>query len=107
MVQRHRAGDLPDRLEAHVEAIRRRERPRRHERVAAREPAALHARQVDGHAPAGLGALDVLVVDLHATNANVEAGGLDAKTSPEPIEPDQSVPVTTVPIPRRVKTLST
>ena len=51
--------------------------PGRDERVAARDPVALDARERDGDALARLGPLDRAVVHLHAAHAHVEAARLD------------------------------
>ena len=103
------AGNVLELLERHVEAVGDRETtPRRDQRVAAREPLALDARERDCDALARFGPLDRAVVHLHAAHAHVETPrGSTRSSSPSPIVPDQSVPVTTVPIPRSVKTRST
>ena len=74
--------------------LRRRDRRRRGQHVAAGD-LARHRRQVDRHALARGGALDGLVVDLHAAHARARPAG--SSTQPRrraPIVPDHSVPVT-------------
>ena len=70
---------IPDRLqlgELHVEPVAERIGAGLDERIAALEDMALDARDRERDALAGFGALDRLVVDLHAPNANIGAGRL-------------------------------
>ena len=78
------------------------------ERVAAADGAALDAGEVDGDALAGVRARHRLVVDLHRAHARRRARGQQREARRRaPIEPDHSVPVTTVPAPRIVNERST
>ena len=72
-----------------------------------RDLAALDAREAHRDALARLRPLDLAVVHLDAPHAHVAPAGSSRSSSPAPIEPDQSVPVTTVPIPRSVNERST
>ena len=82
--------------------------PGRDERVTAAELPPLDAGQSERDTLAGARALDRGVVHLHAADANLAAARARPRsTSPSAIVPDQSVPVTTVPIPCSVKTRST
>ena len=102
-----RRRDRLELLERDVEPVARREGARRDERVAAPQLAPLDARGARARRAAGLGALDRAVVHLDAADAHLAPPGSARSTSPSPIEPDQSVPVATVPIPRSEKTRST
>ena len=62
---------------------------------------ALDADQVDRDTLAGFRALDLPIVDVDATDADPGPAGSTRSESPSAIEPDHSVPVATVPIPRR------
>ena len=79
----------------------------RDERVAPPHLAPLHSRQRERHALHGFGPLDRLLVHLDAPDAHVAARRLGAQHVALTDRPDQSVPVTTVPIPRSEKTRST
>ena len=94
-------------LELDVEPVRGREGARRDERIPAVELPPLDTGQAERDTLARGRALDGRVVHLHAADAHFAAARRNASVSPSPIEPDQSVPVTTVPIPLSVKTRST
>ena len=99
-------GNLAERVERDVESVALRICAWRDECVAAAQLAALDARQRNCDALTRLGALDRTVVHLHAPDAHGAAVG-SCSSSPSPIDPDQSVPVATVPMPRSVNTRST
>ncbi len=78
-------GAVADRLELgerHLEPVRARERVGRDEGVTPADIAPLHARQVDGHALAGLRSTDRRVVHVHRPDAHVATGGLQSKSVP-------------------------
>ena len=101
---RDRCAEL---LELDVEPVARRVRIGCDEHIAASELGALDSREGHGDALSRLRDLDGLVVHLHAAHSHSARTGLDGRTSPAAMRPDQSVPVATVPIPRSVKTRST
>ena len=72
-------GDRLQLLERHLEAVRAREGARGDERVAAREVAALEARQADGDALPGLGTLDGRIVHLHRADRARRVPRLEAE----------------------------
>ena len=109
-VVHQQSGTVLDRLELlqrHVEPVRPGKGAGGDQRVAATHAAALDAREREGDPLTCLTAHDRLVVHLHATDAHPLAGRRVKQLIVLRDRPDQSVPVTTVPIPRRVKTRST
>ena len=100
-------GQFAGAVEGDVEPEARPKRTGRDEHVAAPDLRAFDAGKRDRDALARLGALDRPVVHLHAAHAHRRPPGSTRSSSPSPIVPDHSVPVTTVPIPRREKERST
>ena len=100
-------GDRLQLLELDVDPVADRIRARLDEGVAAPEGRPLDARQRERDALARVGPLDRLVVHLDAPYAHLGAGRLGAQLVALADRPDQSVPVTTVPIPCSVKARST
>ena len=94
-------------LERDVQPVRDRVGAGDDQRVPANDFAPLDPGEAHGDPLAGSGAVDVAVVHLHAANSYRRDPGSTCSSSPVPIEPDQSVPVTTVPIPRRENERST
>ena len=106
-VQPRSVGDRLQLLQRHVEPVARPEGARGDERVAAAQLAPLDARERERDALPRLGALDGPSCTWTLRTRTSRPAGSTRSASPSPIVPDQSVPVTTVPIPRSEKTRST
>ena len=88
-------------VERDVEPVRDGVRAGRDERVAAAQLAPLDTRERDGDALAGLGPFDGVSCTCTERMRTSRPPGSTRSSSPSATDPDQSVPVTTVPMPAK------